>query len=45
MRKVAAAFALFLLGTSVLAQRPSDPALLIPETAPLAGLCRRAELR
>ncbi len=34
MRKIAAAFALALLGTSALAQRPSDPALLIPETAP-----------
>ena len=34
MRKIAAAFALSLLGTSALAQRPSDPALLIPETAP-----------
>ena len=33
MRKIAAAFALALLGTSALAQRPSDPALLIPETA------------
>ena len=26
--------ALFLTGTSVIAQRPSDPALLVPETAP-----------
>ena len=42
MRKVAAAFALFLLGTSVLAQRPSDPSLLIPETAPLLDYVGRA---
>jgi DNA-binding beta-propeller fold protein YncE len=35
MLKTAAGFALFLFGASVVAaQRPSDPALLIPETAP-----------
>lgn len=36
MKKAVAGFAVVLLGTSavVLAQRPSDPALLIPETAP-----------
>lgn len=34
MRKAAVAVVVALLGTSVLAQRPSDPALLVPETAP-----------
>lgn len=34
MRKAAVAVVVTLLGTSVLAQRPSDPALLVPETAP-----------
>jgi sugar lactone lactonase YvrE len=35
MKKAAVGFALFLFGASVVAaQRPSDPALLIPETAP-----------
>ena len=34
MRLVAAAISLFLLGASVLAQRPSDPALLVPQQAP-----------
>ena len=34
MRKSAVALVVILLGTSVLAQRPSDPALLVPETAP-----------
>jgi DNA-binding beta-propeller fold protein YncE len=34
MRKTASALVLILLGTAVLAQRPSDPALLVPETAP-----------
>jgi sugar lactone lactonase YvrE len=34
MRKAAVALVVTLLGTSVLAQRPSDPALLVPETAP-----------
>ena len=42
MRKVAAAFALFLLGTSVLAQRPSDPALLDPGDGAATGLRGRA---
>jgi sugar lactone lactonase YvrE len=34
MRKAAVALVVTLLGTSVLAQRPSDPALLVPEAAP-----------
>jgi sugar lactone lactonase YvrE len=34
MKPVIAGVLLFLLGSSVLAQRPSDPALLVPETAP-----------
>ena len=34
MRRVLVAVAVILLGTSALAQRPSDPALLVPETAP-----------
>ena len=34
MRRAALAVVVILLGTSVLAQRPSDPALLVPETAP-----------
>ena len=34
MRRAAVAVAVILLSTSVLAQRPSDPALLVPETAP-----------
>ena len=33
MRKAAVGFVVILLGTSVFAQRPSDPALLVPETA------------
>jgi sugar lactone lactonase YvrE len=34
MRRAAIAVVVILLGTSVLAQRPSDPALLVPEAAP-----------
>ena len=34
MKTVLAATAVFLLGTSLIAQRPSDPALLVPEVAP-----------
>jgi sugar lactone lactonase YvrE len=34
MRRAALAVVVSLLGTSVLAQRPSDPALLVPEAAP-----------
>jgi sugar lactone lactonase YvrE len=34
MRRVAIGVVVILLGTSALAQRPSDPALLVPETAP-----------
>jgi DNA-binding beta-propeller fold protein YncE len=34
MQRVSIAFATFLLGTTLLAQRPSDPALLIPQVAP-----------
>jgi len=34
MRKAAVAVVVTLLGTSVFAQRPTDPALLVPETAP-----------
>jgi sugar lactone lactonase YvrE len=34
MKKIAIGVAFSLLATSALAQRPSDPALLIPETAP-----------
>jgi sugar lactone lactonase YvrE len=34
MKRATAGLVVFLLGTSVLAQRPSDPALLVPETAP-----------
>jgi len=34
MTRAIAGVLLFLLGSSVLAQRPSDPALLVPETAP-----------
>ena len=34
MRNAASVVIAFLLGTSVLAQRPSDPVLLVPETAP-----------
>jgi sugar lactone lactonase YvrE len=34
MRRVAVGMFVVLLGASVLAQRPSDPALLVPETAP-----------
>jgi sugar lactone lactonase YvrE len=34
MRRAAVGVVAILLGTSVLAQRPSDPALLVPETAP-----------
>ena len=34
MRRVAVGIFVVLLGASVLAQRPSDPALLVPETAP-----------
>jgi DNA-binding beta-propeller fold protein YncE len=39
MRTAAAGFAmfLFLVGTPALAQRPSDPALLVPQTAPELG--------
>jgi sugar lactone lactonase YvrE len=39
MKTTAAGFVmfLFLVGTSVLAQRPSDPALLVPQTAPELG--------
>src|SRR5688572_24330036 len=34
MKRITFFVACFLLGTSVLAQRPSDPALLVPEAAP-----------
>jgi sugar lactone lactonase YvrE len=34
MRRASAGVVIVLLGTSVFAQRPSDPALLVPETAP-----------
>jgi DNA-binding beta-propeller fold protein YncE len=34
MRRAAIGVVVILLGTSVLAQRPSDPALLVPEAAP-----------
>src|SRR6187549_658907 len=34
MRRAAVGIVAILLSTSVLAQRPSDPALLVPETAP-----------
>jgi DNA-binding beta-propeller fold protein YncE len=34
MKRIALFVACFVLGTSVLAQRPSDPALLVPEAAP-----------
>jgi sugar lactone lactonase YvrE len=34
MRKAAVAIVVVLLGTSLVAQRPSDPALLVPESAP-----------
>lgn len=34
MRKIVVALAVLLCATAALAQRPSDPALLIPETAP-----------
>jgi len=34
MRRAATGLVLILLGTSVFAQRPSDPALLVPEVAP-----------
>ena len=34
MKRVLALFAFFLLGAAPMAQRPSDPALLIPEAAP-----------
>lgn len=34
MRRAAAGVVVILLGTSVFAQRPSDPALLVPESAP-----------
>ena len=34
MKRIACALAVVLLGVPVLAQRPSDPALLVPETAP-----------
>jgi sugar lactone lactonase YvrE len=34
MRRAAAAAIVILFGTSLFAQRPSDPALLVPETAP-----------
>src|SRR5688500_8370948 len=34
MKRLSLVFAFLLLGASVLAQRPSDPALLVPETAP-----------
>ena len=34
MRRAAAVIVVVLLGTSVFAQRPTDPALLVPETAP-----------
>src|SRR5688572_8860740 len=34
MRRAAVAVFVTLLGTHVLAQRPSDPALLVPESAP-----------
>ena len=34
MKRITLFVACFLLGTSVLAQRPSDPALLVPEAAP-----------
>ena len=37
MRIVVAAIVTLLVGGSVLAQRPSDPALLVPETAPDLG--------
>jgi streptogramin lyase len=34
MKRALAGFAFFLLGSAAVAQRPSDPALLVPETAP-----------
>jgi hypothetical protein len=34
MKKALAGFAILLLGPAAVAQRPSDPALLVPETAP-----------
>ena len=34
MTRAATIFALVLLGSTLAAQRPSDPALLVPETAP-----------
>jgi DNA-binding beta-propeller fold protein YncE len=34
MQRVGIAFAVLLLGTAVAAQRPSDPALLVPQVAP-----------
>jgi DNA-binding beta-propeller fold protein YncE len=34
MKKAVVGIAMFLAGTSVIAQRPSDPALLVPQTAP-----------
>ena len=37
MRSAAAFVAVILMGPAVLAQRPSDPALLVPETAPELG--------
>src|SRR5688572_31803415 len=35
MKRVIVLFAFVLFGSSAIAQRPSDPALLVPETAPL----------
>jgi DNA-binding beta-propeller fold protein YncE len=35
MKRPAAGFVIFLLGTPLLAQRPSDPALLVPQQAPV----------
>ncbi len=37
MKTAAALFAIFLIGTSAFAQRPSDPALLVPQQAPELG--------
>src|SRR5687768_8179611 len=34
MKRLTVLFAFVLIGSSVFAQRPSDPALLVPETAP-----------
>jgi sugar lactone lactonase YvrE len=35
MKRAAVGFAMFLAGTPALAQRPSDPALLVPQNAPV----------